>query len=84
AIALYEELVDKLAAPEGINMTVVEKNIEKWTEKTGLKDKYISEGKQEANIEAAKKMLKKGMDTDTISEITGLTKDQVEKLRKES
>ncbi|MCG8568838.1 MAG: hypothetical protein MJB14_01740 [Spirochaetes bacterium] len=83
AIALYEDLVEKLATQEGINMTVVEKNINKWADKFGLKDKYISEGEMRATISNAKKMIKKGMDTDTISEITGLSKKDIEKLRDE-
>ena len=44
----------------------------------------LIEAKQESikerNIEIAKSMLNKGMDITTISEITGLTKEEIEKL----
>ena len=38
------------------------------------------EGRKEANIEIAKKLLKKGMSIEEIVEITGLTKEEIEKL----
>ena len=39
------------------------------------------EGRKEANIEIAKKLLKKGMSIEEIVEITGLTKEEIEKLK---
>ena len=40
----------------------------------------MQKGKLEKAFEAAKKMLKKGFDFDTIIEITGLDRKQIEKL----
>jgi predicted transposase/invertase (TIGR01784 family) len=37
-------------------------------------------GKEEKAIETAKKMIKKGFETDIIMELTGLKKEEVEKL----
>ena len=45
----------------------------------GIKEGKI-EGIKERNVEIAKSMLNKGMDITTISEITGLTKEEIEKL----
>ena len=41
------------------------------------------EGAKEKSIEIAKEMLKKGIDTDLISEITKLTKEEINKILKE-
>ena len=40
------------------------------------------EGKMQRNIEIAKEMLNKGFNIDMISEITGLTKEEIEKIKK--
>ncbi len=42
--------------------------------------KGISEGKRERNIEIAKNMLSKNMDIKLISEITGLTENEINSL----
>jgi len=51
---------------------------EKWLEQ-GM-EKGIQKGKLEKAFETAKKMMKKGFDLDTVLEITGLDKKQIEKL----
>ena len=77
-------------------MTLVEKNIFRVAELTGLKDVLINEGKKEGIKEGkkegikegkkegikenAKIMLKKGLDINLISEITGLTIEEINKL----
>ena len=43
-------------------------------------EKGKQEGMEEKAIETAKKMIKKGFETDIIMEITGLKKEEVEKL----
>ena len=45
-------------------------------------DKGEKNGRKEEKIEIAKEMLKKGIDTDLISEITKLTKEEIEKIVK--
>ena len=47
---------------------------EKWIEKG------IEKGKIEKALETAKKMLLKGFDTNTIMEITGVNREEIEKL----
>jgi len=41
----------------------------------------IEQGSKQEKIEIAKNMLKENMDIDIISEITSLTKEEIEKLR---
>ncbi len=45
-----------------------------------LKDEGKKEGMEEKAIEIAKKMLKKGFETDIIMELTGLKREEIEKL----
>ncbi len=47
------------------------------------KETGMDEGKAEANLSTAKKMLEDNMDIDIISKYTGLSIEQVEKLKKE-
>jgi predicted transposase/invertase (TIGR01784 family) len=49
-------------------------------EKRGLEEGIFKGSKQE-KIEIAKSMLKKNLDIETISECTGLTKEEIEKLK---
>ncbi len=54
-----------------------------WDYNTGMrtaKEKGIEEGAKLEKLEIAKNMLKKGIDIQTIEEITGLTKEEIEKL----
>jgi len=44
------------------------------------RDEY-EKGKIEGKIEVARSMLARGLDERTIAEVTGLTKEQIEKLR---
>ena len=60
-----------------------EKIGEKRGEKRGLK-RGFKRGFIKQAIETAKKMLKKGMDIDTISELTDLEKKKIEELKKEN
>ena len=38
-------------------------------------------GKKEGKVEVTKKMLEEGIDIEVISKVTGLTKEEIEKLR---
>lgn len=54
---------------------------EKWEMDRASEVSYAKEeGKKEKQLETAKKMKAKDMDIDTIIEITGLTKEEIEKL----
>lgn len=41
----------------------------------------IRKGKKEAKLEAAKKMLEKGLNLQIIEEVTGLTSEEIKKLK---
>ena len=63
-------------------VTVEQKLIEKGRkegEKRG-EEKGRKEGERKKAIETAKKMKEKGMDIQTIKEITGLSREKIEKL----
>ena len=83
AFSLYRGDVNNIIEKEGVNMTIVEKNIEAWNEQLGLKDKYKKEGIKEGKIEDAKTMIKKEYNIEEICDITGLGKEKVEKLKEE-
>ncbi len=59
----------------------MEKGMEKGIEK-GL-EKGIEKGRQEEKLNMAKKLKMKGMDIGIISEVTGLSPDEIEKIEKE-
>lgn len=42
----------------------------------------IQQGKKEANLENAKKMIKRGIAIEVIKEITGMSKEEIEELKK--
>ena len=45
------------------------------------KDEGIAEGKKKQQLEIAKKMINKGMDLSTISELTGLSIEEIKELK---
>ena len=59
--------------------TGLEKGMEKGI-KQGIRQGK-KQGKKEAQIEAAKRMLAKGIDIETIIECTELTKEEIEKIK---
>ncbi len=69
-------------------MTMVEKNIFKWASELGILEKAknegiekgIEKGEYNKSIDTAKKMIKKGFSNDEISDLTGLSKEDIEKL----
>lgn len=63
---------------EAIEKEMREKGLKEGLEE-GLKE-GIKEGTEQTKIEIAKKMLKKGKDIEEISEITGLSKEEIEQL----
>ena len=70
-------------------MTIVEKNIRAWVDDLGLKEQYmeegikegIKEGKKTEKIVIARKMLKKGVPIEDIMDFTGLSREEILKLR---
>lgn len=81
AFSLYRGDVSKIIEKEGVNMTIVEKNIIEWADELGLKDKYIKEGDKNRQLSVAKKMLKKGFSIEDIMDATELSREEVLKLQ---
>lgn len=57
-----------------------EQFFKRMAEKEG-REEGRKEGRKEANIEIAKKLINKGMSVEEIADITGLTKEEIEKLK---
>lgn len=75
------EKICKLSDDEILQGIYVKEEMDAWMKKVDLK--YAKEeGKKEANMETARKLLKKGMEIKDITDITGITKEQIEILRK--
>ena len=75
------EKICKLSDDEILQGIYVKEEMDSWMKKVDLK--YAKEeGKKEANMETARKLLKKGMEIKDITDITGITKKQIEILRK--
>ena len=75
------EKICKLSDDEILQGIYVKEEMDSWMKKVDLK--YAKEeGKKEANMETARKLLKKGMEIKDIIDITGITEKQIEILRK--
>ena len=75
----------KLSDDEILQGIYVKEEMESWMKKVDLKyakEEGIKEDKKEANMETARKLLKKGMEIKDIIDITGITEKQIEILRK--
>ena len=76
-----DKIVDIVLTDEDVQnelfYRVMDKNLEDLK-----KIRAYEEGKENANIENAKKMLKLGMKVEVISEVTGLAKEEIEKLQR--
>jgi predicted transposase/invertase (TIGR01784 family) len=59
-----------------------EASVNAYRDILNIKNTYLEKGKMERNIEIARNMLSKGMEVSVIGEITGLTKKEIEKLRR--
>jgi len=82
---MYEEEFEKIFQEEGESMTKIEKNIRRLTEKYGVKKEIFNEGKNEGKIEGkietAKNMLKMKFEIESIRMATGLSFEEIEKLK---
>ena len=64
------------------NLTDEDKKMyDRFQENRRIENSVSYTAKQERNIEIAKNAIKKGFDSQTISELTGLTVEQIEQLR---
>ena len=57
------------------------KNAKEEGKKQGKKEGKI-QGKKEQSIEISRKMIKEGLEIEFISKVTGLSKEEIEKLQK--
>ncbi|UCH97442.1 MAG: hypothetical protein JSV88_11470 [Candidatus Aminicenantes bacterium] len=57
-----------------------EKNLKHYRDLKGVIDTSFEDGEIKKAKEMSKKMKEKGIDIDTISEISGLSKEEIEKL----
>ena len=74
------EKICKLSDDEILQGIYVKEEMDSWMKKVDLK--YAKEeGKKEANMEIARKLLKMGMEIKDIIDITGITKEQIETLK---
>lgn len=75
------EKICKLSDDEILQGIYVKEEMDSWMKKVDLK--YAKEeGKKEANMETARKLLKENVSIDVIIKTTGITKKQIEILRK--
>jgi hypothetical protein len=74
SLILYQNETKNLIIKEGIEMNVMERNLNKWIEESGLKEKYIQmgleKGIEKSKIEIAKNLLDMKMPIEQISKIT--------------
>ncbi len=79
------EKICKLSDDEILQGIYVKEEMDSWMKKIDLKyakEEGIKEGKKEANMETARKLLKENVSIDVIIKTTGITEKQIEILRK--
>lgn len=83
-MALYDQYLDAISVEETVRVDSYEEGREEGRKE---KEAALKEAEQEKEaavkkekIETAKSMLLKGIDSDTISEITKLPKEEIQKL----
>ncbi len=79
------EKICKLSDDEILQGIYVKEEMDSWMKKLDLKyakEEGIKEGKKEANMETARKLLKENVSIDVIIKTTGITEKQIEILRK--
>ena len=79
------EKICKLSDDEILQGIYVKEEMDSWMKKLDLKyakEEGIKEGKNEANMETARKLLKENVSIDVIIKTTGITEKQIEILRK--
>ncbi|HDG1146179.1 TPA: ISNCY family transposase, partial [Klebsiella aerogenes] len=77
--ALFYGLAQRVPQHGGMLMTLAETWLAEGREK-GIKE-GIKEGKRQALLQVAAAMLNRGLDDDAILEMTGLTRDELQRLR---
>ena len=77
---MVNERIFKLSDDEILQGIYVKEEMDSWMKKLDLK--YAKEeGKKEANMETARKLLKENVSIDVIIKTTDITKEQIETLK---
>ena len=77
---MVNERICKLSDDEILQGIYVKEEMDSWMKKVDLK--YAKEeGKKEANMETARKLLKENVSIDVIIKTTDITKEQIETLK---
>lgn len=79
--------LDEMSADENERLEAYKRKLAVWDYNVSIAEatergklEGVEEGKEEEKLEIAKKLKQKGMDTKAIMEVTGLTKEKIEKL----
>ena len=75
--------LDEMSADENERLEAYKRKLAVWDYNVSIAEateRGKSEGVEEEKIETAKKLKRKGMDTKTIIEVTGLSKEKIESL----
>lgn len=83
AKAEYEKMIE---GNEALQHLLSREELAEWDRnsmRAEAREEGLEEGRKEAKLETAKKLLEKGMDIEIIMEVTGLTKEEIEKLQKQ-
>ena len=79
--------LDEMSADENERLEAYKRKLAVWDYNVSITEatergklEGVEEGKEEEKLEIAKKLKQKGMDTKAIMEVTGLTKEKIEKL----
>ena len=81
---MVNERICKLSDDEILQGIYVKEEMDSWMKKLDLKyakEEGIKEGKNEANMETARKLLKENVSIDVIIKTTDITKEQIETLK---
>ena len=83
AKAEYEKMIE---GNEALQHLLSREELAEWDRnsmRAEAREEGLEEGRKEAKLETAKKLLEKGMDIEIIMDVTGLTREEIEKLQKQ-
>jgi hypothetical protein len=79
---LYPDDLIEIFKKRNLDMTLIEKNLRKVVEVTGLKNQYIEEGIEKERLSIIKNAKNKGLSLETICIVTGLSEEEIQILCK--
>lgn len=81
AFSLYRDEIEGLVCEEGVNMTMLERNMMSWIEDYNLKERFVNEGLEKGLMQTARRMKERGLELNLISDVTGLSEEVVSRLQ---